>query len=87
MSAIEVENLSKIYRLGSIGASSFLQDCVKFGRSIGLPLKQVKTSNIFTALNNISFNVGEGEVLGIIGANGAGKSTLIKSIKFLFTSK
>jgi lipopolysaccharide transport system ATP-binding protein len=78
MSVIEVENLSKIYRLGSIGASSFLQDCVKFGRSIGLPLKKVKTSNIFTALNDISFSVGEGEVLGIIGANGAGKSTLLK---------
>lgn len=33
------------------------------------------------AVSNISFKVGNGEILGIIGANGAGKSTIIKMIQ------
>ena len=32
------------------------------------------------ALNNISFNVNDGEIFAFIGHNGAGKTTLIKSI-------
>lgn len=37
-----------------------------------------KKFGAFTAVNNLSFSVGKGEVVGLLGQNGAGKSTTIK---------
>lgn len=39
-----------------------------------------KRFDTFTAVNNISFSVGKGEIFGFLGANGAGKSTAIRML-------
>ncbi len=39
-----------------------------------------KRFGTFTAVNNISFSVGKGEIFGFLGANGAGKSTAIRML-------
>ena len=44
-----------------------------------------KTINAKKILNNISFDVYEGEIVGLIGPNGAGKSTLMKIMTGLYT--
>ncbi len=43
----------------------------------------VKKYGDFTAVNDVSFNVKEGEIFGLLGPNGAGKSTLIRMMTTL----
>lgn len=69
--ALEVNNITKIYKLYDKQIDRLLE---AFN-----PLKKIY-HNKFYALNDVSFKVGMGEKIGIIGANGAGKSTLLKII-------
>lgn len=70
---IEVENITMRFRMVNDKINSLKEYIVRF-------LQGKLKYNEFTVLDEISFNVKEGEVVGIVGRNGAGKSTLLKIV-------
>lgn len=72
---IEIKNITKIYNLYN-KPSDRLKEAL-FSR------KSRHTE--FAALNDVSFDVCKGEILGIIGKNGSGKSTILKIITNVLT--
>lgn len=70
---IEVDNVSMKFNLASEKLDSFKEYVIK-------TLKKQVSYDEFWALKSVSFQVKQGEALGLIGLNGSGKSTMLKTI-------
>jgi len=78
--AVRVESLGKRYRLGPRGTGyrTLREDLATLVRRAAPAARDRSAASEIWALRDLSFEIGQGTALAVIGRNGAGKSTLLK---------
>jgi len=77
-SVLSVKGLHKVFRKSTIPAKSNFREALSHSWYNLFKKNSLTRKEYITALQNLDFDLGKGDILGIVGRNGAGKTTLLK---------